>query len=52
MNEMSKPESVRVSPFRDRYDNFIGGKFVAPVDGAYFDNVTQINGQTVCQVAR
>ena len=52
MNEMSKPESVRVSPFRDRYDNFIGGKFVAPVDGAYFDNVTPINGQTVCQVAR
>ncbi|MCQ0090511.1 aldehyde dehydrogenase [Roseovarius sp. M141] len=52
MNEMSKPQSVYASPFRDRYDNFIGGKFVAPVDGAYFDNVTPINGQTVCQVAR
>ncbi|WP_375262988.1 aldehyde dehydrogenase [Palleronia sp.] len=52
MNVMTKPESVYTSPFRDRYDNFIGGKFVAPVDGAYFDNVTPITGEKVCEVAR
>jgi aldehyde dehydrogenase len=35
-----------------RYDNFIGGKFVAPVKGQYFDVVTPINGKVYTQVAR
>ena len=37
---------------RDRYDNFIGGKWVAPVRGQYFDNVSPVTGKPVCQVAR
>ena len=37
---------------RTRYDNFIGGKWVAPVDGRYFDNNSPITGKPVCQVAR
>jgi len=37
---------------RDRYDNFIGGKWVAPVRGQYFDNISPVTGQVVCQVAR
>ncbi len=37
---------------RDRFDNFIGGKWVAPVKGRYFDNISPINGKPVCQVAR
>ena len=37
---------------RDRYDNFIGGKWVAPVDGRYFDNPSPITGQKLCQIAR
>jgi aldehyde dehydrogenase len=37
---------------RSRYDNFIGGKWVAPVDGQYFDNVSPITGKTFCEVAR
>src|SRR6478672_8784457 len=37
---------------RPRYENFIGGKWVAPVDGGYFDNVSPITGKTVCQIAR
>ncbi|MXQ09799.1 aldehyde dehydrogenase family protein [Alphaproteobacteria bacterium GH1-50] len=52
MNEMSQISSEHVSPFKTRYDNFIGGRFVAPVDGAYFDNITPITGQKVCEVAR
>ncbi|NCA91157.1 MAG: aldehyde dehydrogenase family protein, partial [Gammaproteobacteria bacterium] len=38
--------------FRDRYDNFIGGQWVPPVKGQYFDNVSPVNGQAFCQVAR
>ncbi|WP_127356901.1 aldehyde dehydrogenase [Actinacidiphila soli] len=38
--------------FRPRYDNFIGGDWVAPVDGQYFDNPSPVNGKVLCQVAR
>jgi aldehyde dehydrogenase len=37
---------------RPGYENFIGGKWVAPVDGRYFDNISPITGKTVCQIAR
>jgi len=38
--------------FKARYDNFIGGKFVPPVKGQYFDVVTPITGKPYTQVAR
>jgi aldehyde dehydrogenase len=37
---------------RSTYDNFIGGEWVEPVGGAYFDNISPITGKPVCQVAR
>ena len=37
---------------RPRYDNFIGGDWVAPVRGQYFDNPSPVTGKTVCSVAR
>jgi aldehyde dehydrogenase len=37
---------------RPRYENFIGGTWVAPVAGGYFDNISPITGKTVCQIAR
>jgi aldehyde dehydrogenase len=40
------------SPFKTRYDNFIGGKWVAPVAGQYFDNVSPVTGHPFCEVAR
>ncbi|MBN2741641.1 MAG: aldehyde dehydrogenase family protein [Rhodobacteraceae bacterium] len=44
-------KGVMTSPFRERYGNFIGGKFIAPVEGKYFDNITPITGGKVCEVA-
>ena len=38
--------------YKARYDNFIGGKFVAPVGGQYFDVVTPISGKVYTQAAR
>ena len=38
--------------FKDRYDNFIGGKFVAPVNGEYFDNISPIDGKVFTKAAR
>ncbi|QQV77535.1 aldehyde dehydrogenase family protein [Sphingomonas aliaeris] len=37
---------------RSKYDNYIGGDWVAPVKGQYFDNPSPVTGKTVCQVAR
>ncbi|HEY5032455.1 MAG TPA: aldehyde dehydrogenase [Actinomycetes bacterium] len=38
--------------YRSRYDNWIGGEYVPPTKGQYFDNVSPVNGQTFCEVAR
>jgi len=35
-----------------RYENFIGGEWLAPVEGRYFDNPSPIDGATFCEVAR
>ncbi|MDE5177549.1 aldehyde dehydrogenase family protein [Vibrio fluvialis] len=38
--------------FKSHYDNYIGGQWVKPVNGEYFDNISPVNGQVYCQVAR
>jgi len=45
-------ETLRKKSNRSRYENFIGGKWVAPQGGQYFDNISPINGEVLCQVAR
>ena len=51
--EKEKTSTLVARPtFKERYDNFIGGKFVAPVDGEYFDNISPIDGKAFTQVAR
>lgn len=37
---------------KSRYDNFIGGQWVAPVGGQYFDNPSPITGERLCEIAR
>ena len=41
-----------VMSFQSRYDNWIGGQWVAPVKGQYFENVTPVTGQPFTEVAR
>ncbi|BBE70577.1 aldehyde dehydrogenase [Oharaeibacter diazotrophicus] len=38
--------------WQSRYDNFIGGKWVAPVNGEYFANISPVTGKIVCEIAR
>ncbi len=38
--------------FKNRYENFIGGEWVAPLEGKYFDNVTPVTGEAFCEVPR
>ncbi|TXG89009.1 aldehyde dehydrogenase family protein [Rhodococcus rhodnii] len=38
--------------FESRYDNWIGGRWVPPAEGNYFENPTPVTGQVFCEVAR
>jgi len=38
--------------FRSRYENYIGGEWVKPVKGQYFQDITPVNGKPFCEVAR
>lgn len=38
--------------FKKRYDNFIGGDWVAPASGDYFENKSPVDGNVYCEVAR
>src|SRR6185312_2887716 len=41
-----------VVTFKPRYDNFIGGEYVPPAKGLYFENPTPVTGETFTEVAR
>ncbi|WP_286265265.1 acetaldehyde dehydrogenase ExaC [Thalassotalea atypica] len=38
--------------FKDRYQNYIDGQWVEPVNGQYFDNVSPVNGEVFCKIPR
>ncbi|MGA4670744.1 aldehyde dehydrogenase [Propionibacteriaceae bacterium Y1923] len=38
--------------FKPRYENWIGGEWVPPVKGQYFENPTPVTGQVFTEVAR
>ncbi|RKT47124.1 aldehyde dehydrogenase [Thiocapsa rosea] len=38
--------------FKPRYGNFIGGEWVAPVEGRYFENVSPVDGRAFCEIPR
>ena len=41
-----------VMSFESRYDNYIGGQWVPPNSGQYFENRTPVTGEVFCEVAR
>jgi len=49
---VSEKKLVARPQFKERYDNFIGGEWVAPVKGTYFENISPIDGLVFTQVAR
>ncbi len=47
------PGTVVTRPtFKPKYDNYIGGEFTPPVDGAYFEVVSPLDGKVFTEVAR
>ncbi|GAB5554830.1 MAG: aldehyde dehydrogenase family protein [Saprospiraceae bacterium] len=45
-NAVAKPS------FKNQYENYIGGKWVAPVRGEYFDNISPVDGNSFTKIAR
>lgn len=43
---------VEKPKFKDQYENFIGGKWVAPVKGEYFESISPVDGNAFTKVAR
>ncbi|MFH8987772.1 aldehyde dehydrogenase family protein [Streptomyces sp. NPDC017940] len=41
-----------VVSYQARYDHYIGGEYVAPARGQYFENPSPVNGQPFTEVAR
>lgn len=41
-----------VVSYDQRYDNFIGGEWVAPVKGRYFENPSPVTGKTFTEIAQ
>ncbi|BBH66239.1 putative aldehyde dehydrogenase [Actinoplanes sp. OR16] len=38
--------------YQSRYDHYIGGEYVPPAKGQYFENPSPVTGQVFCEVAR
>jgi len=41
-----------VMTYAERYEHYIGGEWVPPASGEYFENPSPVNGRTFCEVAR
>lgn len=41
-----------VVSFQSQYENFIGGDWVGPVKGQYFDNISPVDGEVFCRIPR
>ena len=41
-----------VVEFKPQYENYIGGDWVAPLDGEYFDNVSPVDGEVFTRIPR
>ncbi len=40
------------NPYKKQYGNYIGGQWVAPIDGKYFENISPIDGQVFTSIPR
>lgn len=55
MNAVTSTKPMSTDPqsiFKKRYANFIGGAWVEPKSGQYFDNITPVTGKAFTQIPR
>lgn len=54
MSDIKTQAGVQIEKpaFKNTYDNFIGGQWLAPVKGEYFSSISPVDGNTFTKVAR
>ena len=45
-------KSFDIPKFKEQYENYIGGEWVAPKSGEYFDCISPVDGKSFTKVAR
>jgi aldehyde dehydrogenase len=50
--QTTEKDALQKPSFKDQYDNYIGGKWTAPVKGQYFENISPVDGNSFTKVAR
>ena len=45
-------KSYDIPKFKEQYENYIGGEWVAPKSGEYFDCISPVDGKSFTKVAR
>ena len=50
--ELTKEKKVARPAFKEKYEHFIGGRWTAPAQGQYFDNISPIDGKVFTKAAR
>ena len=45
-------ETDSLFSFKPRYENYIGGEWVAPVSGRYFENTSPLDNRVLCEIPR
>lgn len=48
----SSKETIEKPHFKDQYENFIGGQWVAPKKGGYFENISPVDGNSFTKIPR
>lgn len=48
----TEKQAIEKPKFKNQYENFIGGKWVAPTKGEYFDNISPVDGQSFTKIPR
>src|SRR5579872_5347538 len=44
--------TLRQGGVKSRYENFIGGRWLTPVNARYFTDYSPINGEPICEIAK
>ena len=45
-------QQYELPKFKEQYENYIGGEWVAPKSGEYFDNLSPVDGKPFTKIAR
>jgi len=50
--QTTEKKGIQKPEFKETYDNFIGGKWTAPIKGEYFESISPVDGNSFTKVAR